>query len=197
MQSIICKTVLLVSVCLVSAWSVQSQEVKRVSAKTAGTLDGAVLYTAVRGSATTSHNFWMQGGTVQIHDRLWRNLGAVAEISGLETGNIAGGGVGLNLITATFGGRYTQEISRPHLQLDGQALVGVARGSDSLFPGEKSAETSAASAAFNLGAGITLPLNHRFGVRLIDVAWVRTGLPNGQSNFQNYMRLGSGLVVRF
>jgi hypothetical protein len=48
-----------------------------------------------------------QGGSVQMYGRFWHGLGGVADVAGLHTGSVHGSGVGLDLVTATFGPRYT------------------------------------------------------------------------------------------
>lgn len=53
------------------------------------------------------------------------------------------------------------------------------------------------SFALQVGGGINLPLWNHFAVRALDAEWLRTQLPNGTTDVQNNLRLGTGLVYRF
>lgn len=61
---------------------------------------------------SSARHFWMQGGSVQVHGQFWHGLGVVGEVSGLHTGDMDGSGVALDMVTATFGPRYTWQIPR-------------------------------------------------------------------------------------
>src|SRR5579871_3644087 len=71
--------------------------------------------------------FWMQGGSIQLCGQFWHGLGEVVDISGLHSAQISSG-VGLDMVTVTFGPRYTW--GRPHSRLSifGEALTGEAFG---------------------------------------------------------------------
>src|SRR5258708_7851741 len=79
----------------------------QVPADPTGRLEVAVTYNAMRANVITSDSFWMQGGSVQIHGQFWRGLGVVADIGAQHTTNINSSGVSLDMVTATFGARYT------------------------------------------------------------------------------------------
>jgi len=165
-----------------------------------GTLEVAVTYDAARNGA--SNSFWLQGGSVQLESRFWRGLGGVAEVSGLHAGNMHGSGVGLDLVTATFGPRYTMQVhdlarsidARRRIEFYGEALGGIASGFNSVFPATSAAEDSETGSAMQFGGGLNYALSKRFSVRVLDLSWLRTTLPNGADNVQNNLRLGAGLV---
>ena len=45
------------------------------------TLDVALTYDASQANIVPGNNFWMQGGSVQVHARFWHGLGVVADPS--------------------------------------------------------------------------------------------------------------------
>jgi hypothetical protein len=47
------------------------------------------------------------------------------------------------------------------------------------------------------GGGIDLGLSRHIALRLIEANWLRTQLPNGTTNGQNNLVLGTGVVMRF
>jgi hypothetical protein len=163
----------------------------------------AVVYNARYSNTVGSNSFWMQGGSVQIHGQFWRGLGVVADVSGQHTGNMHGSGVGLDLVTATFGPRYTyvhigKKLPVHHpMSFYGQGLVGVTNGFNSIFPGIAAADTSTTGLALVVGGGMNIPLSRHFAVRAFDADWLYTQLPNSTNNVQNSLRLGSGIIFRF
>ena len=145
-----------------------------------------------------SSGFWMQGGSVQVHGQFWRGLGVVADVSGLHTANAGNSsGVGLDLVTATFGPRYTWSPARGRYAVFGQVLAGEVNGFHSVFPGPSGANDSADGLAVYIGGGVNLHLKHRFAVRAIEANWLRTQMPNATTNVQNNLRLGAGLIYKF
>ena len=59
------------------------------------------------------------------------------------------------------------------------------------------ASSSANSLALQIGGGMDLAIKHRFLLRVFEADWLRTALPNADTNVQNSIRLGAGAVVRF
>jgi opacity protein-like surface antigen len=79
-----------------------------------------------------------------------------------------------------------------------QALFGLAHGSGSEFPHSGNGlTTSANSFAFDLGAGADFPVNKRLSVRILQLDYLRTALPNNSNNWQNNLRISAGLTLRF
>lgn len=165
--------------------------------ETGSHFDAAVSYQAMYSNPVgDGANFWLQGGDVQAHGQFWRGIGIVADISGFHNGNASGSGVGLDLVTATFGPRYTRWMRRRPVSVYGQALVGEAFGMNSLFPGLNGVSSdNANSMAFVLGGGLNYALRHHLSVRVFEADWVRTQLPNANNNVQNNLRVGAGLVL--
>jgi hypothetical protein len=161
----------------------------------AGRLDVAVTYNATLSSITSGSSFWMQGGSVELEGRFDRGLGAVADIAGTHAGNINSTGVGLDLITATFGPRYTW--SRHRYDVYGQGLVGEAWGMNSIFPNQSGANTVANSMAVEAGGGLNVALSPHLALRAFQANWLRTQLPNSTNNVESNLRLGAGFAFRF
>jgi hypothetical protein len=135
---------------------------------------------------------------VQIHGQFWKGLGAVADVSVSHTNNMTGTGVGLDLVTATFGPRYTFAFfTNRRLELYGQALAGVANGTNSTFPGFYGATSTAQGLALNMGGGLNVGLSRHFAYRAGQVSWIRTDLPNTKNDVENHLQYGTGMVVRF
>ena len=162
-----------------------------------GMLEVAVTYDATLSGATPSGNFWLQGGSVEIAGNFYRGLSAVADIGGMHTGNIDSSGVGLDLVTATFGPRYTWRPANKRYDLFGQGLVGEANGLNSLFPHASGATESANSMAVEAGGGMNIALSSHLALRAFEVNWLHTQLPNATTNVQNNVRFGAGIIFRF
>lgn len=189
--------VLLVAAWLLAGALAWGQQAQSQASQTTGTLDVAVVYNAVRADLVGSDTFWMQGGSVQLHGQFWRGLGIVADVAGLHASNASGSGVGLDLVTATFGPRYTWSPEHRRYAFFGQVLLGEANGLNSVFPTPTGAIDSDHGLALYVGGGANLHLTHHLSVRALEADWLRTQLPNATSNVQNNLRLGTGLIFQF
>lgn len=159
-------------------------------------LDVAVTYNPVLANVTTPNEFGMHGGSVQVQAKLWHGLGVVTDVAGLHAGNVNNSGVALDLITATFGPRYTWAPAHRRVLFFGQGLVGDAHALNGLFPSTMGVRSTGNSLALQAGGGINLPLWNHFSVRALDAQWLRTYLPNATTNVQNNLRLGVGIAWR-
>ena len=145
--------------------------------------------------------FTLQGAAA---DAAW-NLGPLssalhlrlaADISVEHTGNVNNAGYGLTLSTFAAGPRF--RLPGKKAQPFAQALFGLAHGSGSEFPRSGNGlTTSANSFAFDLGAGADFPVNKRLSVRILQLDYLRTALPNNSNNWQNNLRISAGLTLRF
>ena len=158
-------------------------------------LNVALTYNATLSDLINTSRFWMQGASAQIEGRFYGGWGAVADISGMHIANINSTGVGLDMVTVTFGPRYTWTHAR--YQLFGQGLAGVANGFNSVFPGPLAAQTTAGSLAVKAGGGINYALRRHIALRLFEADYLRTQLPNSTNNAQNNFQLAAGIVLRF
>jgi len=160
-------------------------------------VDVAFTFDPTLANVTTSNQFWLKGGSAQVHDRVWRGLGIAGNVIGLHTGNMNNSNVGLDLLVYTAGLRYTWAPASHKLAVFGEALGGEAHGSNSIFPTGSQISTAGNSVAMQVGGGINLPISHHLMVRAIEADWLRTQLPNATTNVENNIRLGAGIVYRF
>ena len=196
MRTSIHGSVLLVGVCMMAGVVASGQETTLAKQLNAG-LDVAITYDASRANVTTGSSFWMQGGSVEIHGQFWRGLGVVADVGALHTGDAHSTGVGLDLVTATFGPRYTQSWAHHRHALYCEALAGETHGFDSVFPATTKLASSADSLALQVGGGMNLQFSRHLAMRAFEAAWLRTQLPNATTGVENNLRVGTGLVFKF
>ena len=160
-------------------------------------LEIAFTYDATRSTQAGGSPLWMQGGSVQIHGQFHGGWGAVADISGAHIANIDATGVGLDLVTATFGPRYTWVPLHTRYSLFAQGLVGEAWGMNSVFPRPGGATTTDNNLALKAGGGLNVGLTPHLALRAFEADYLRTQFPNSTSNVQNSLRLSAGVVLRF
>lgn len=145
--------------------------------------------------------FTLQGAAADLY---W-NLGpakarlgvGIAFDAGVEhTGDVNGAGYGLTLSTFTAGPRFKLPLGKT--QSFAQAMFGVAHGSGSNFPqSNNTLVNSANSFALDVGAGADYPINRRLSLRLLQLDYLRTALPNNSTNWQNNLRIAAGLTFHF
>ena len=162
----------------------------------------AITYSAQRGNRTSGESFWAQGGGAELIATFYHGLGVAANVTGTHTDDINSSGVGLTLVTTTFGPTYTWASSRHRnsprqCTFFGESLIGIANGAGSVFPAPSGAQSDASSLALQIGGGADLDLSPHFAVRLFHADWLRTQLPNGITNVQNSLQLDTGIVFRF
>jgi hypothetical protein len=164
-------------------------------------IDLAVTYSEQYSNLVSTPTFWHSGGSIELSAQLRHGFGLAGNVAGTQTDNAAGSRVGLSLLTATFGPRYTfyhpmgAERTRS-LAIFGQGLLGQAWGFNGYFPTASGGITSDNSLALQVGGGVDLGFTRHIGIRLFQADWVRTQLPNGTTDVQNTLRLGAGIVFR-
>jgi hypothetical protein len=166
-----------------------------------GSVDFSIMWSSEHAKIANAscQCFWLQGGSGEGAVTLFHGLGIAAEVNGGTASNIAPG-VGLSKTTFAAGPRYTWDMAkiarRFPLQIFGQSLFGDAYAFNGVFPVASGTETSANSFSMQFGGGANLGLWRGFGVRLIEVQYVRTSFPNDFSNSQNDVRLSAGITWR-
>ena len=133
---------------------------------------------------------------MQIEGRVRPNFGVVADVTGVGARLIGKTGVGLSLVTATFGPRYTLTLGRGKYEVFGQTLVGTGIGFNSVFPGSAGASSTSFNLALKMGGVMNMELSPHVALRAFEADWVRTELPNAANNVQNNLSLGAGIVFR-
>lgn len=122
-------------------------------------------------------------------------LGLAADAGVEHAGTVGNANYGLTLTTVTAGPRFTLPAHR--MQIFGQALFGFAHGSGSQFPQGNTLVPSANSFAYELGGAVDYAINNRLSLRVAQLDFLRTGLPNTTNNWQNNLRAGAGLTMHF
>ena len=123
-------------------------------------------------------------------------LGGVADISVEHTHKVSSAPYGLTLTTLAFGPRYTASAFKS-THLFAQSLFGFSHGSNSEFPEHNTLVPSANSFALDLGAGADYAVTDRMAIRVGQVEYLRTSLPNNTSDWQNNLRISAGVVLHF
>lgn len=172
-------------------------EDKSITAPTSH-LEVAITYNALHANAAGGNGFWMQGAGVQAEAYFTHGFGVVADLTGEHTADMRHSGVGLDMVTITFGPRYAWQLARSlRTALYGQALIGEANGFNSVFPNINGAVSSANGLALKVGGGVTYTTSRHLAVRVMEADWLRTQLPNSTTSIQNSLQLGTGLILRF
>ncbi len=158
--------------------------------------DLAFTFNAASANQVGGSRFWMEGASLQAHDRFYGGWGMVADIAGLHKANINSTGVGLDMVTTVFGPRYTWRPAHQRFNLYGQGLVGEVFAFNTIIPTKSAAITSDNGLAVLAGGGMNLHATPHIGLR-VEADWLRTKLANTTTNVQNSVRAGAGIVFRF
>ena len=128
----------------------------------------------------------------------------MADIYGGRAASKSTNGNGFNLVTYTFGPRYTWALGHSRASAFTEALVGESQGFDGSFSGNSGPpagsgngiQSAARSLALQVGGGVDFRLTHRLAIRAIEAEYLRTQLPNAADNLQQNLRIGAGVVLR-
>jgi hypothetical protein len=167
-------------------------------------IDVALTYNAERGELAPGNCgcFWLQGAGVDAAVSLRNGMGIAATFNSGRAPHVAPG-VDIVKVQYLAGPRYTFTAHgktaepRARLQLFGQALFGGVHAFDGAYPSPTGLSTEASSFAIEAGGGANLLLAHGFGVRVVEVDYVRNALPNNASNAQNDACIAFGVTWRF
>jgi hypothetical protein len=193
-----------VAVWLLASLAVCAQQAVDRAALTHLSTDLAVTYNAERSQLVPSQCcFWMQGGGVDADFTFWKGFGLAGSFNSRHASAVAPG-VDVNELVLAAGPRYTFTTNagrsgtedRPRWQIFTQGLFGGVHAFNGVFPGRGGAVSSAGSFALQAGGGVNLLFRRNFGLRLFEVNYARTTLPNSAGNAQNDLRLGFGLAWR-
>ncbi len=159
----------------------------------------SVNYTAMIGNAPPGNCgcFLLNGGSSEELFHVWKNIAAVAQVTGSRTDKVPQSQQGLSLLTYMAGPRYSFHTAR-RFTVYGQFLAGGAHGFDSYFPKEDMRSTGAAnSVAFAPGGGLEIGVRDWLSVRALEGEFLVTHLPNNVNEYQHNLRISSGVVFRF
>jgi len=168
--------------------------------------DFALTYSGEAAKLSSSYqtNFWLNGGGVDGAVTFYGDLGFAGSLSALDSHNISNG-TSLAKTTLVFGPRFTRDTTRwtdkcvvlkktRRSDVFAEALFGFSHGFDGRFPEGTSTVSSANSSAMQIGVGADITIWRNFGLRVFQLDYIRTALPNGASNSQNDLRLSFGVT---
>lgn len=164
-------------------------------------VDVALTYTEQYSNLVSTPTFWQPGGSAEVSAQIYRGLGLAANVTGNNVPNAANSGIGLTIVSADFGPRYTYyrpigAEKKRSVAVFGQGLIGQAWGFNSYFPTSSGVETNYISFALQVGGGVDIGLSRHIAVRVFQADWLRTEFPNANTNVQNNLRLAAGIVFR-
>jgi peptidoglycan-associated lipoprotein len=196
------KYFLLFAVSLLASAKAIAQSGNAVSTPGHQEMDLAVTYTEQYSNLVSTPTFWHSGGSVEFSTQLYHGFGLAANATGTQIDSSDNHGIGLSLVTVTFGPRYTWYhpigAEKKHsLAIYGQGLLGQGWGFNSYFPSPTGVQTDSIALALQVGGGVDVGLSRHFGIRAFQADWVRTQFPNATTDVQNTLRLAAGVVFRF
>jgi hypothetical protein len=198
MRTSICGKVLFAGLLATASFGHAQSEPGRAPAS----IDLAITYSTEHAqlSPGTCGCFWLQGGAADAAFTLWKGFGIAAGVTGELVSNYAPG-VDFSKVSYMGGPRYTYTVwkgapasrQRPRLQIFGDGLFGAVHALSGAFPTATGIKTTANSFALQTGGGLNLFFSRSLSVRLLEVDYVRTQLPNGYAGTQNDLRLAFGV----
>lgn len=180
----------------------------QAAAKGGPMFDFAITFTAERGkiASVDCGCFWMNGGSFSGAATFFHGLGVAVNLTGEHAANIQPG-VDLDKVAFLAGPRYTfrpEKWSALHhyrgshpVGIFGEALVGGVHGFNTIFPGATAVKGAASSLVYQFGGGVDWLVTRNVGVRVVEADYLRSSLPNNDSNVQNDLRLAAGVVFHF
>jgi hypothetical protein len=202
MHRTICGKVIIASVCLLAAATAWGQKIQYAAKDAPISIDLAVTYAPERAQVMPNQCcFWMQGGGVDASATLWKRLGIAASLTGDHAADVTSG-VDVNKISYMGGPRYTYTALANHAgaaptlryQIFGQGLFGGVHGFNGLYPTSSSTTSSANAFALEAGGGFNYYVTRNWGLRVLEVDYVRTQMPNHAADVQNDLHLGFGIT---
>lgn len=154
------------------------------------------------GSGTNPY-FMLRGAKVDFAYSLAKGVGLVVSGTGLATVNLRGS-LDEEQISFMAGPRYTWNWGhitptatsrRGGVFVEGKA--GYVIATSGAFPVNGRVMDHASALTYLGGAGLNVHLYDRLDLRAIELEYVRNQLPNGGTNVQNSLRLGTGISFHF
>jgi outer membrane immunogenic protein len=180
-----------------------SRQAQSEPGRAPASIDLAITYSTEHAQLApgTCGCFWLQGGGADAAVTLWKGFGVAAGVTGEMVSNYAPG-VDFSKLSYMGGPRYTYTVwkappaLRPRLQIFGDGLFGAVHAISGAFPTATGINTTANSFALEAGGGLNFFFSRSMSVRLLEVDYVRTQLPNGYAGTQNDLRLAFGVSYR-
>jgi hypothetical protein len=149
--------------------------------------------------------FPLRGATLDVAADIFHGLGVIASAQGVAVSNL-NGSIDIHQITFLGGVRYVYNLGHNEALAWGRkgsvfivGMGGYTFATSGLYPNSNdTALTDHASALTYMGGGgFNIHVYEKLDVRIIEVDYVRTDLPNGGTNQQNTLRAAAGLNFHF
>ncbi len=160
----------------------------------------SLSYSYVRANAPPGQCacFSMNGASAAYEHPISGTVGIVGDLGVEHAANVRASGLDLTLTSALGGLRYTvPHLAGDRLALFGQVLVGVTRASGALAASAPGAHGDSTDFSAMVGAGLDIHLTQGLSLRALQLDYFRTSLANGVNGYQNNLRAGIGVVMRF
>ena len=147
-------------------------------------------FTAIRANAAPGDCgcFYMYGGNAQVSMATHKGLSILLDYGRTSARNINGEDHNLTLSSYMGGVRYTPSLEKRWSPY-GQVLVGSAHTSSNY-----AIDADVYRFAAAVGGGVNIGLSKRFDLRLAEVQYLLTRIPNSVNEIQNQLRLSTGVV---
>jgi hypothetical protein len=209
MRRILGNAVLLVSLAAIAGGALYAQQPSAAKTPSAGTknftLNLGLTADGERGQdSVSSAGIWMRGGAVDLTALRPKGYGAKVAASIGYAPHVASA-VGVNTRMFVMGPVYDRTLDRfvpskrpelKQLHLFGEGLVGAVEGFNGVYPAQGKSNSGADALAVEAGGGLNLDFKQRGGLRLLQVDYVHTALPNNGNNVQNNLRIGFGANIQ-
>jgi hypothetical protein len=181
---------LLTALCVVAAPVVHGQRAGKSQP-----VDVAVMFNAERAQYSYGNNFWPYGGSGEVAAHLKYNVSLVVNVTGVTSPGSSDQN-SFSKVMTTAGPRYTLPLGHTRSRIFAEGLFGGVHGFSGVFPTKNGPLQAATAFALQLGGGYDLSLSQTWALRVIDMHYVRTDLPNGFTNRQQDLLIGAGIVWR-
>jgi hypothetical protein len=195
-------------VLLLGAFSTLSGLAQQTAAKPSpAMIDVAFTYVAERAkiASTSCGCFWLQGGSLNAAVTFYRGFGVAVNLTGDQASNVQPG-VDLDKVSFMVGPRYTYTRKswfghnlgeHGAFRIFGEGLAGGVHAFNTVIPSSNGVAGAADSVVFQVGGGVDRTIHNHIGIRLIEVDYVRSTLPNAANDTQHDLRLAAGISFRF
>jgi len=162
-----------------------------------GSTEVALGYGYVRANAPPGECgcFGMNGFGGEFALGLGHGFSVVADAGANHQGNVNSSGQSLWLVNYLFGPRLSHRSKRwtPFAQF----LVGGGHSSGTLYGAATGVSGSANALSYSTGGGLDWNATRHVSVRLFQVEYLNTRLPNSGNSIQNNLRMTAGVVFHF
>jgi hypothetical protein len=142
--------------------------------------------------------FGLNGGSAEYAHPLGRtSFDLVGNLTGAYAGGISASNLGITLITYTVGARYSPQWKYASWHPYGEITAGGAHASGDYVDAQSVTNLNKHAAfAGTIGGGVDVKLNPRLSLKIVDLRYLVTTFPNGDTDHQNNLQVGFGLSIK-